>query len=205
MMQEKIHDALNYIDDDMIEAVEALRSADAKKRKASNVYKLKPSMFVAAAAACMVIVAATTWAVSPFLRGMGMADTAAPEGGAVYDGGTTACGSALTGSGAPGAAATTDSESSTVLVRVTSVTEEGFAAVLLEGHTPEIDSDIKDIRGDGASGTGTEYVYIVYSEDMELVENPELSVGSVVRVEYSKVSASKITAEKIMPEDFEED
>ena len=205
MMQEKIHDALNFIDDDMIEAVEALRAADAKKRKASSVYKLKPSMFVAAAAACMVIVAATTWAVSPFLREMGMADTAAPEGGAVYDGVTTACGSALTGSGAPGAAATTDSGSNTLLVRITSVTENGFAAVLLEGHTPEIDSDIKDIRGDNASGTGTEYVYIVYSEDMELVENLELSVGSVVRVEYSEVVASKVTADKIMSENFEED
>ena len=205
MMQEQIHDALNFIDDDMIEAVEALRAADAKKRKASSVYKLKPSMFVAAAAACMVIVAATTWAVSPFLREMGMADTAAPEGGAVYDGVTTACGSALTGSGAPGAAATTDSGSNTLLVRITSVTENGFAAVLLEGHTPEIDSDIKDIRGDNASGTGTEYVYIVYSEDMELVENLELSVGSVVRVEYSEVVASKVTADKIMSENFEED
>ena len=205
MMQEKIHDALNYIDDDMIEAVEALRSADAKKRKASSVYKLKPSMFVAAAAACMVIVAATTWAVSPFLTSMVTTDSAAPEDGAVYEGETTACGSALAGSGVPGAAATTDSGSSTLLVKITSVTEDGFAAVLLEGHTPEIDSDIKDIRGDSASGTGTEYVYVVYSKDVELVENPELSVGSVVRVEYSEIEASKVTADKIMPENFEED
>lgn len=200
MMQEQIHDALNYIDDDMIEAVEALRAANAERKKIVNIYRLKPSTFVAAAAACLVIIAATTTlAVSPFLIKMESADTAAPEGAGVYDGGMTTCGSALTGSG------TTESGSNTVLVRITSVTESGFMALVLDGYTSEATKDSKDAYGYNASGAGAEYVYVVYSEDMELVENPELSVGSVVKVEYSEIKANKVTAEKIMPEDAKED
>jgi len=198
MMADKIHDALNYIDDDMIEAVERLREVNAQKRRRFKLCGV--NMKVVAAAAVICLIATVAFTIGPEMILMNKQTSA--------DGCTNGAGpGSMSGAGVTGGSVyeeegdTDGSEKiNVILVRVTKVQTNGFAAKIVNDYGQ---GDIYNSGDTRAEGAETGVLNIIYSEDTEFVEGVEPEVGSVVKIEYSKESG-KIVAYRVMYEDYEE-
>ncbi len=197
MIADKIHEALSYIDDDMIEVVEQLREADVEKKKRfKQLHNFNLKMVVAVAVICLVATVAFTVgpAIMIFVRSeteeYGSAREAPGE-----NGGNT-----------PGSVWTADSDTeivsgnNVILVKITKLQTNGFAAKVVNDYGQ------RDIYGDGEQlRGGTEVLNIVYSDEIEFVEDIEPAVGSVVKIEYSKMKTGKIVAYRVMSEYYDEE
>ncbi len=188
MMTDKIHEALSYIDDDMIEAVEKLRETDAQRKKSFKLYDSNFKVIVAAAIICLVVTAA--FIIGPAITIFGRYEIAL-EGSANI---ATTCGDGNTGN------TYAVSGSNVILVKITKIQTDGFVAKIVNDYGQ------RDIYDDGEPQRGgTKVLDVIYSDEIEFVENIEPAVGIIVKIEYSKVQSGKIMADRVMPEYYDEE
>lgn len=182
MNHEKIHDALNLIDDSMIEEVDRLRASGRKSRK------LRISLISAAACLCILLLGVAITASSGLLRPDNVvSDSAYPEITENRNNSDKTDGEYYTfgNSGSPDYAAPQPDETPSVLVKISSWQDDGFTgtvAGIVDTTKYSVGTQVKVIMG--------EHICIVtpanngYHYTQRTPEPADFPAGSVVRVQF---------------------
>lgn len=186
---DKIEDALCYIDDELIEAVDCLRKADAEKKRSFRWHGVNVKLVFAAAVICILTVTAFTAGPAliifegDFYKSKNFDANMEEIGDYTHYteatmGASEALGGTVTGQ--------------TILVEILEVYNNGFVAKVVN------DYGNMNIYGNEVMSEGEKAaIYIVYSDNVEFAEDAVPKADSTVLVEYS-IKEGKIMADRII-------